>query len=396
MKWSVNQRTGLTHYRPAGSFKGYTLFAPDESDSAYLLDMDGRVVHRWHLPGARILLPQLLPNGALLVLGKDASTPIPERLPFDQPPQPFAERVHLLGGNAGHLWELDWDGRIVWEYSNPAIHHDAVRLENGHTIVAESVELPTDLAKAVRGGVKRPREKLPPLISDDIVEIDTDGKEVARVHLWEQLDPVRDPICPLETRWEWTHLNSLSLTPDGGLVFSCRNNSRVGILDWPSGKLRWKFGAPEVTHQHHATALPNGHIQIFDNGMHRIGLPFSRVVEVNPADSQIVWEYTSDPAEQFFSAHISGAHRLPNGNVLICEGAPGRLFEVTQRCETVWEWISPFTTHNQGVSRSSIFRAYRYGPDYSGLTGRTLDPSTWADLNRLHGLYRADQVFAAQ
>ncbi|HET6319410.1 MAG TPA: arylsulfotransferase family protein, partial [Chloroflexota bacterium] len=172
----------------------------------------------------------------------------------------------------------------------------------------------------------------------------------------------------------------------GHLVFSCRTNSRIGIVERPSGKLRWKFGAPETSHQHHATALPNGNIQVFDNGVHRVGLSFSRVVEMDPATNKVVWEYTGEPREQFFSGHISGAQRLPNNNVLICEGTSGRVFEVTPRGETVWEWINPFLTLNRGSQGPWIFRALRYGPEYAGLAGRSLDPARLADFNRLHGL----------
>jgi hypothetical protein len=99
----------------------------------------------------------------------------------------------------------------------------------------------------------------------------------------------------------------------------------------------------------------------------------------------VIWDYVGDPPEQFFSGHISGAERQPNGNVLICEGTSGRVFEITRRGETVWEWISPFTTP-QGRGRTFIFRAYRYAADFSGLQGRTLDPAAYADLNRLYGL----------
>jgi hypothetical protein len=99
-----------------------------------------------------------------------------------------------------------------------------------------------------------------------------------------------------------------------------------------------------------------------------------------------VWEYTGLSQEQFFSGHISGAQRLPNGNVLICEGTSGRVFEITPRGETVWEWVTPFVTMNMGHARPWIFRAYRYSPDYPGLAGRVLDPARYAELNRLHGL----------
>jgi hypothetical protein len=348
--------------------------------------MDGRIVHRWHLPGFRLFQVRLLPTGNLLALGTDATLPAPPLTPFDQPPPPFAQHIRRIGGAASHLREVDWHADPVWEYHNDTLHHDFVRLENGHTLVALFVELPAALADQVQGGARRAGEQFPPLISDDIVEIDPSGKEVQRIHLWQLLDPAEDPICPLEQRWEWTHLNSLDVLPNGDLVFSCRNNSRVGIITRPAGQLRWKFGAPQVVHQHHATALRNGNIQIFDNGMHRVGLPFSRVVEVNPADNALVWTYTADPPEQFFSGHISSAERLCNGNVLICEGASGRVFEVTQRQEIVWEWVSPFVTNILGSQRTWLFRAYRYGPDFAGLRGRTLNAEAYTALNRLHGL----------
>jgi hypothetical protein len=386
MGWSVRRATGLTVHEPARTFKGYTLLAPLMGDATYLLDMDGCIVHRWRLPGFRIFQPRLLPSGTLLVLCTDAALPPPPQVPFDQAPPPFAQHIRRLGGSATHLLEIDWDGAILWQYCNEAIHHDFVRLENGNTLVVEWVELPSDLAARVRGGVRRPRERFPPLLSDDVVEIDAAGTEVGRINLWELLDPVKDPICPLDARWEWTHTNSLALTPDGDLIFSCRQNSRVGIIDRSSAALRWKWGAPHVHHQHHATATPDGRIQIFDNGMHRTGLPWSRIVEVDPATSAVTWEYTGEPPESFFSGHISGAERLPNGNVLVCEGSSGRVFEVTRRGETMWEWVSPFVNPIQGSLRPWIFRAYRYSPDFPGLAGRELDATRHAALNRLHGL----------
>lgn len=158
------------------------------------------------------------------------------------------------------------------------------------------------------------------------------------------------------------------------------------MLERPSGRLLWTFGFPEVTHQHHATPLENGNVQVFDNGMHRIGLPRSRVVEVELGTNKVAWEYVAEPEQQFFSGHISGAERLPGGNVLVCEGAAGRLFEITRRGEIVWEWITPFANRVQGQLRPWIFRAHRYPPDFPGLAGRTLDPAAHADINRLHGL----------
>jgi hypothetical protein len=386
MGWSAYRATGLTHHQPTQTFKGYTLVTPAGGDSSYLLDMDGRIVHRWRFAAVRPFYSRLLPNGNLLTLGVDLSLPPPVQVPFDQPPPPFSQHVRRLGGGGRNLQERDWDGNVVWEYQNEAIHHDFVRLPNGNTLLPLWAELPPEFARRVRGGVRRPREKFPPLLTDHIIEVDPAGHEVWRVKLEDLLDPVRDPICPLEQRWEWTHMNGLSLTSEGNIVFSCRNNSRVGIVERATGRLLWKYGAPDIHHQHNATALPGGTIQIFDNGMHRTGLPRSRIVEVDPQDSRVVWEYTTDPPEQFFSAHVSGADRLPGGNVLICEGASGRVFEVTAKGETVWEWINPFANRVNGRLLTLIFRAHRYAPDFPGLAGRRLDAAEYGDLNRLHGL----------
>jgi hypothetical protein len=380
MGWSPFRATGLTHHFAPQSYKGYTLVTPTGGDSTYLLDMAGQVVHRWSLPDLRGWYARLQPDGTLLATGVDLKI-TPQPLSETAAPG-FEQQIRHLGGCYTRIQTMDWDGDVLWSYDNIAIHHDFLRLANGNLLLPLWVELPEDFARGVRGGFRqRPQPKL---ISDDIIEIDADGREVNRIHLWQLLDPVADPICPLEARTEWTHLNGIALDREGGLVFSCRNNSRVGIIDPSRTKLTWKYGFPNLTHQHHPTVLPNGNIQIFDNGMHRHGAPRSSVIEVNPKDSSTAWRYVAEPEAQFFSSHISGAERQPNDNTLICEGGPGRVFEVTRRGEIVWEWISPFAPRI-GV-RSSIFRAHRYSPDFPGLHGKELDPERYAQLNRMYGL----------
>jgi hypothetical protein len=172
----------------------------------------------------------------------------------------------------------------------------------------------------------------------------------------------------------------------GEVLVSCRSNSLVAIVATDGKSLRWSLRSPTVYHQHHATALDNGNVQVFDNGMHRVGTPFSRIIEVDPSSSAVVWEYLGEPPEQFFSGHISGAERLPNGNVLGCEGTSGRVFETTRRGDIVWEWITPFVTNTAGRMRPWIFRAHRYGYDDAALAGRNVAADTFAGFNRLYGL----------
>ena len=75
-------------------------------------------------------------------------------------------------------------------------------------------------------------------------------------------------------------------------------------------------------------------------------LPGSRVLEIDPVKKEIVWQCTGTdsarPPWTFYSAFISSARRLPNGNSLIDEGMNGRFFQVTPQGEIVWEYVSPY------------------------------------------------------
>ena len=43
--------TGLVRYHATGAYRGYTLFSANGGDDAFLIDMEGNFVHRWHYPG---------------------------------------------------------------------------------------------------------------------------------------------------------------------------------------------------------------------------------------------------------------------------------------------------------------------------------------------------------
>ncbi len=184
------------------------------------------------------------------------------------------------------------------------------------------------------------------------------------------MDPAADPLCLLEPRWAWTHVNGISLTAAGEILVSCRNIDRVLAISHPGGEVTWKWGG--ARHQHSPVETSNGNVLLFDNGVHRSNVPRSRVAEVERATGNVAWSYEGDPPESFFSWNVSSAEELANGNVLVCEGAAGRLFEVTREGDVAWEWISPYRGRIAGRTSAIIFRAHRYGADYSGLAGREL------------------------
>ena len=375
MGWSIHHPVGLIHYTPAACQLGYTLFSTTRGGKdAYLIDMQGNVVHRWHSEEG-IHYSYLLDNGNLLCR--------------TMPPQE-AGGIEAVGGSSASIIELDWDGNLVWAYRDNALHHDYERLANGNTLALLWQPLPDGLPDRVQGGYDV--DFAPGMLGDVVREVTPDGATVWEWRSWEHLDLSEDVISHMEPRREWTHQNCLNVTPDGDLLVSYRLTSTVGIVDRSSGAFKWKWGPGELYQQHHPTWLDSGRVLIFDNGSHRRGASHSRIVEVDPETNQIHWQYLGSPAISFYSYNISSAERQPNGNTLICEGAPGRMFEVTPSGEIVWEYINPFFQYSGAAGgaggmeyTNATFRCHRYSPDHPALAGRDLDPARHSGLNRLLG-----------
>jgi len=347
---------------PSKAYNGYTLFAPLQGSGVWLIDMEGNFVHHWSVGHDPACHGVLLENGNLLYAGQTPDRAIPE-----------------IRAGGGELLEIDWDGNVVWKYEDPYMHHDFHRLPNGNTMILRWVKTPDDIAVRIKGGIPG-TEREGVIWSDSFQEITADGKVVWEWLGYEHLDPETDAICPLCSRHEWTHINTCFVLPDGNVLTSLHQLNTIAIIDKSSGDFKWRWGPEELAHQHNPNMLENGNILVFDNGAHRpvkfTGV--SRVLEVN-LDGEIVWEFKEESALHFYSPHISGAQRLPNGNTLICEGAIGRFIEVTPEKEIVWEYSSPFYFKKNpfhGLS-NVVFRAHRYGPDYRGLKGKDLDPDRY-------------------
>jgi hypothetical protein len=331
------------------AFPGYTLFAPLSGGGAvYLIDVDGNVVHTWQMPYAPGLSGYLTDTGTFFYNGKiiDQSDRFISRQPW----------------KGGVVLEADWNGRVLWEVRQPDHKHDGIRLRNGNVLLICLAQLPQHLVPRVRGG--RPgSEHNGEMYADYLVEMTVDGQVVWEWRSWDHLDPESDGIAAVQDqREEWTQANGVAELPDGNIVLSFRNISTVIIIDRKTSKTIWKLGAPPLSGQHAPTPLPNGNLLLFDNGPHRLDhtMPFSRVIEVELANKQIVWKYQENRECEFFSPRISNAQRLPNGNTLVCEGDFGRFFEVTSEGELVWEYVNPYFGEGPNGLNNRVFRAYRY------------------------------------
>jgi Arylsulfotransferase (ASST) len=360
---------GLIHYNPQLAFRGYTLFSTFGT-KAYLMDMQGRFVHEWqHERG--ISNPELLPNGNLMSMAM---------------PSPNVAGQRGLNGQSAACYELDWDGNVVWQYEDPWIHHDYQRLPNGNTLIIKWEELPKSKVKQIRGGYHADGDDPASMLGDVVIEVSPAGKVVRRWLSWHELDPKLDEICPLEHRREWTHANSIAPTPKGEWLISLRSTSTLIRVNPRSGKIRWRFADDMMRHQHDAKFTAAGTITVFDNGVHRKGIEYSRALEIDPKTRKVIWEYADNPPFTMYTLMGGCVDRLPNANTLITETAKGHFLEVTPDKKVVWEYINPFFGVNPrlGGRINMVFRAHRYSPGHPAFKHKDLDPAKFANLNRLY------------
>ncbi len=131
-----------------------------------------------------------------------------------------------------------------------------------------------------------------------------------------------------------THMNTINLVPDGGLLLSSRQFSDVLLLDYETGEEVWHIGGPSdpyneftfindpfdgFSNQHTPTILPNGNLLVYDNGNSR-NHNSTRVAEyalnIQNRTATLVWSY-APPEDDHFSETRGSAQRMPDGNTLI-------------------------------------------------------------------------------
>lgn len=414
----LNAKHGVTTWKRDKAWAGYTLFTPmfitrrqmegRKESYVYLIDMNGRIVHHWTVPGVVKLHAELLDNGNIICAIDDLDLPKTFKMAFS---------VHSI-------LELDWDSNIVWRYDNEAMDcHDRCRLRNGNTLIQVYKKIDPEIQKKVKGGVPGTENKgiTKNNSSDDfgwrldddrpgimytlvLQEINPAGEVVWEMNLSEALDPEIDQITPYCSRELWPGLNSIEEMPDGNIISTSYNLSTVFIWDKKNKKVKWRFGNAignptqhRVSFPHDPTVLNNGHIMVFDNGCFHSADPDgsinffppdqSRSIEIDPETNDIVWDYRAENPPTFYSTYISSTRRLPNGNTLICEGATGRFFEVTSRGEICWEYLSPIYTdsgNRYGVT-NAVFRCMRYDVDHPAFIGKVFDDAANAELNAKYG-----------
>jgi outer membrane protein assembly factor BamB len=126
--------------------------------------------------------------------------------------------------------------------------------------------------------------------------------------------------------------------PEGHVLITDQGNARV-IEVTPDRKIVWQYGTTGVTgagtnqlnNPNSAELLANGHILIADENN-------NRVIEVT-RDHKIVWQY-GNPVDTSILNGAAFASRLPNGDTLITDSNNSRIVEVNHAGMVVWTYVT--------------------------------------------------------
>ncbi len=155
--------------------KGYKLFGPLTSDTYYLINNKGEVVHTWKLKYATGTA-YITDEGHLIASGRDP-----------------VSVVFAGGGQNGYLFEYDWDGNLLWEYKYSTdahlIHHDFAIMPNGNILaIAWEAKTAEECLRIGRKPENTPKDGLWP---DSVIEIEPEkpsgGRIVWEWHMWDHM-----------------------------------------------------------------------------------------------------------------------------------------------------------------------------------------------------------------
>ena len=428
------QTVGLFSNQPS-AYNGYTLFNSSGSKTTYLIDNCGTKVYEWNSNYSPAASVYLLENGNLLRTNRLANT------------------TFAFGGSGGGIEILDPNSNVIWSYEvnsdSTLAHHDLEVLPNGNILIL-AIELISAQEADTCGSlvsIDRYSEmiiEVNPSTSqivwewhawDHLIQ-DTDSNLLCYGTISEHPKRININYAYDGTDPDWLHANSIDYNADlDQIIINIPTFNELWIIDHSTttaeaadsvggfsgkgGDILYRWGNPQAYNrgdsldlvfefQHDAHWIPSGlpdqgKIMIFNNGQQR-GYSSIDIIEppldTNNSNNYILTNsatpygplnlYLSySDSINFYSPKISGAQQLENGNILICSGNQGRIFEIEYQTDSViWDYIIPVASSGpitQGATAggNNIFRAHRFSPSYSGFDSLQLTATTVIELNPL-------------
>ena len=298
---------------------GQILFAPMYSLQTYLIDSNGAVSHTWssyYFPGEAV---RWLGDGTILRTIKTGN--------------------YLIGGSAGGVQKLSWDGTVLWDFrydtNGDLSHHDVLTLPNDNVLIL-SWETKTR-TQAITAGKNPAAIAGNTFLPEHIIEVKptgpTTGSIVWEWHAWNHLIQDYNPsktnygvvrnhpelidinygVGPVSS--DWLHMNSIDYNQNfDQILISVHNFNEIWVIDHSTttaqaashtggryghgGDLLYRWGNPQAYRsgtasdqklfgQHDATWIKTGcpgegDILIFNNGNGRPTGQYSSVDEIIP------------------------------------------------------------------------------------------------------------------
>ena len=414
------------------SFDGYTLFAPVWSGKTYLINNEGKLVHLWNGQFANFGEAYLLENGELLRVERTASDSL--------------GRVARLAWDGSILWEVEYDDDEHRQHHDvePLPNGNVLVIAWEVKSAMEAIDAGRDPATAGAGLWPLHVIEVEP---DGVTGGRIVWEWHVWDHLVQDFDPtkanfgvVADNPGLMDINYygfnvpDWLHANAIDYNPTfDQILLSLGGLSEIWIIDHSTtseeaaghtggnsgkgGDILYRWGNPEVYDrggtedrklffQHDARwvepGFPGaGNITIFNNDQFGPEGDYSTVDEIEPpvdanghytlpaggayGPDALTWTWVAEPPTSFFAQNTSGAHRLPNGNTLICHGPDGIFLEVNRAGEVVWHYVNPVYGSGAAVTQGSpasiwVFRIHRYALDYPGFDGKDLTPGDPLEL----------------
>lgn len=220
---------------------GYTLIEQIGSRTSELIDMEGRVVHRWtsrhKLGGAA----ELLPDGSLLRCGFAADAPLAMPIP----------------GECRVIERLDWEGNLRWSFAladpGRTLHHEVTVLPGGNLLLLGLEAL--DREQLLAAGRDPERMRTDEAWLDFLIEVQPAGEAGGRIvwewhlrdHLIQDHDPQREGYGIVADHPELVDINFIeNLTPITGSTLSRLQS--LGYVGGGGAPLSPEANLPDWTH----------------------------------------------------------------------------------------------------------------------------------------------------
>lgn len=368
---------GVTHYAPERAYQGFTLIQGWFSEGAglRLIDMEGDLVRRWPAD-----FHSIWPRPSHVF----PESNIPKtQFNFDiQGGWLFPDGSVVFNFNGLGTVKMDKCGAVLWTLDR-LTHHSITPISDGSFWVPaknDVREVPDDLLlfDISRESILKARLSY----EDLLLLVNSDGQVIKEISVLQALvdGEFEHELFDVGriSKYDPSHVNDIEVvTPAlankisgveaGDLLVSMRELHMLAILDSDSGQIKWRHTGPWVR-QHDPDITEQGTIEVFNNRTdhNKLGrrkddrVPGSNIISLEPSTGETSIIYPNPGQEGFYTATHGTHQRLENGNRLITETKAGRVFEVDEQGDVVWEYVKPYDDQDAAFIEGAI----RYGMNY--------------------------------